>query len=256
MVARKAPWRQVKRLIDQFGAEFMVNPPAFQPYPTMVAKFQAQRACQKSIAMDDMQYIFPEADRTTRVTILWDHYHPPRSFPRVTLRSTLGTGHIYDDDIAHVWAVPRDLGRPPLASEIAEYRVRTIAAIEAADCPHVMLLGKAAISLWRPDMKPMMVAGGTYVWGNKWVYPTIHPSAIAMDGENVQTWRDGMRGIARAIFENDIRYDTVCIRCDYQVDVYDKDAVPYCIKHFNANAVNKEKEWLKKQNQALQGGMF
>ena len=243
-------------LIDQFGAEFMINPPSYTPFNNDIQKYRTQQKCINALEPGDEDYKFPDVDRTTRVTILWDHYHPPRSFPRVTLRSTLGSGHVYDDDVAHVWAVPRDLGRPPLASEIAEYRVRTLAAIEAADCPHVMLLGKAAISVWRPDMKPMSVAGGTFVWGNRFVYPTIHPSAIAMDGQNLQTWREGMRGLARSIFEGEIRYNTHCIMCDYRVDVYDKDAVPYCKTHFNANAVNKERELIKRQNQADQGRLM
>lgn len=242
----------VRRLVNELGAEFLINPPTFKPYDSDIQKFRDQTKCINALSADDEEYKFPDVDRTTRVTILWDHFHPPRSFPRVTLRSTLGSGHVYDDDVAHVWAVPRDLGRPPLASEIAEYRMRTLAAINAADCPHVMLLGKAAISVWRPDLKPMTVAGGTFVWGDKWVYPTIHPSAIAMDGQNVETWRQGMRGLARSIFEGEIRYNTHCIVCDYQVDVYDKDAVPYCSKHLNANAVNKEHDWKKKQNLAQQ----
>lgn len=256
MAARKANWRTVKMLVDELGAEFLVNPPVYEPYNNDIQKFMTQKKMQAAREPGDEKYLFPSVERTTRVTILWDHFHPARSFPRVTLRSTLGSGHVYDDDVAHVWAVPRDLGRPPLASEIAEYRQRTLAAIDAADCAHVMLLGKAAISLWRPDLKPMQVAGGTFVWGDHFVYPTIHPSAIAMDGQNVQTWREGMKGLARSIFEGEIRYGTHCILCDYRVDVYDKNAVPYCSKHFNANAVNKEVEWKKKQNKAQQGRLM
>jgi hypothetical protein len=255
-MTRKTPWRVVKLMMEELGATFLINPPTFTPYDTGLGKYVAQRRCQKALDPGDKEYEFPEQERTTRVTIVWDHFHPPRSFPRTTLRSTLGSGHVYDDDVAHVWGVPRDLGRPPLESEIAAYRERTLAAIEAAECPHVMLLGKAAIALWRPDLKPMQVTGGTFLWGNKWVYPTIHPSAIAMDGQNLQIWREGMRGLARGIFDGEVQYGYTCIKCGDAVDAYDRNAVPYCREHFNmSNADSQEKKMKKASNKSKQIGM-
>jgi len=252
-MAAKTNWRYVQMLVDTFGAEFLVNPPQIHPYPSSLKLEIDRRKLLATLAADDQPYIFPDPDTATRVTILWDHYHERRSFPRSTLRSTLGTGHVYDDDVAHVWAVPRDLGRPPLASEIAEYRTRTLAALDVANSPHVMLLGKAVISMWRNDLGPMAVAGGTFVWGNRWVYPTIHPSAIAMDGQNITTWREGMRGLARAIFDDDIRYGNKCIKCQANADVYDKTAVPYCRGCFNlGNVDRRDKQWEKRTNKAAQ----
>lgn len=252
--------RWTKHIIERFGAEVMLDEMKFQHMSELATKV-ARKKADREIADESGRYVWPETAEPV-LTVVWDWAYPPRHPAFSTMRAVLASGGVTHDRVAHVWAVPRELRRPALAEEIAEFRSRTIAAVQAANSQDVLLVGASAIKLWRPDMPVMQVTGRTFRWRIRnqdyRVFPIMHPGAVINDKSNMALWRLSLKSLSRAIYQGVTAWETSCIvDCGRDVEIYDENAVPYCAEHFNPNnTANKEKEWKKKAKDRNQGEMF
>lgn len=260
MPKRKINWTMVSELIDQFGAEFMINMKPFDELPRTKVQMNCAMANERLMMHDDWytglihEYEYPEYPKRAQLIAVWDRYYPPHHQARGILTRALAGGGVLRDQVAHVWAVPRALSSPPLAQEIAAHRLDTQFAIDAANCQHVMLLGSGSIKMWRSDLKVTELLGNTYTWNNKWfIYPAMNPMAIVADHSKVEDWRRSISAIAQAIHDGSTNLVHWCYECGDDADVWDENAVGWCKEHFKfTNVENKEKAWHKKQKTELQ----
>ena len=250
----KVSWRTVSKLVQDLGAEFAINKQPFREMTNLQVAVAQVAVNRKLLGDEEWSHMF--SAKSTRVTVVWDRYHPPKAEVRSIVQRTLASGRVPSDETSHIWAVPLALSRPPLASEVAMYRGDTMAAIAATNCEHVVLLGKSVIQMWRSDFKPMTVAGDAFIWGSRYVYPMIHPGAILADVENLRIWQQGLRQLSRGVHTGEVEWAKMCVECDYAAEVYDEQAVPYCGNHFNINNTQRrESKWAKQTNKAQQMGM-
>lgn len=250
---RKINWAMVEELIDKFGAEFMINMREHQERPIGRVRLDCLKANQRLAFHPDAlsdglhEYEFPTYPKRARVVAVWDRFYPSTHQARGILTRALASGGVLRDEIAHVWAVPKPLSHPPLAQDIAAFRMDTEYAIEAANCQHVLLLGSGTIKMWRSDLKVTELLGRTYVWKNRWfIYPSLNPMAIVADQSKVEDWRKSMQAISQGIHDGHVELVTWCYECGKEAEVWDESAVGWCKEHFKFNNVtNREKAWNK-----------
>lgn len=260
----KPNWATIKRLIDEFGAEFAINLKPYDKRPPKRVVLDCMKVNAKLAAYGDEReeqieaYDFTDDPSAVRVVCLWDRFYPARSNARQIMSRALSRGGVLRDQVAHVWAVPRVLPGPPLAEQIAPYRMHALSAVDAANVEHVVLIGSGAVKLWRQDLQVSKVAGGTYVWQNRWlIHPIMNPTSVLADRTLEDAWKHGMGRVLLALNEEHTRLGVACVECGRGMDVYDEHAVPWCREHFNPNGVmNVTKGWNKKMNETGQGELL
>lgn len=248
----------VKRLVDEFGAEFAINMKPYSPGTAGRVRLNVARFMERIEEESPDAYLPEFVDpMRTRVVCLWDRYTPRTQAGRVLLRRLLIQNHIDDAHVGHVWAVPEALKGPPLAQQLAAHRPRTLEIINALNVRHVVLIGSGSVHLWRPDLKLHQCHGGTYVWNNQWyVYPIMNPTAVSVDHRNMDELREDVRGIARVVNDDAIQLGNVCMECGERSETFDRDGVPWCQHHLKLNKsegaeVTWKKLHAKQQQQTL-----
>ena len=84
-----------------------------------------------------------------------------------------------------VWCTARDKKdyRRATAQELDDFWPHVERAIDACDSGHLILHGDAAKAIWRADLSMDQVAGGAFLWRNKWiVHPIRHVASVGTRG--------------------------------------------------------------------------
>lgn len=176
-----------------------------------------------------------------------------------------GVGREHITWISACWCWPDDGpkgNRPPTVQELDLWHHWTMQALDAADVDYVLLHGSHALRTWRQDLPVTALAGGLYLWNERWFVSAIpHTSAVLRpNGLPHSEW---LRDIATFVgnvqegsgFEN---FGTKCIDCGHSLYAYDGDGIPYCGEHFEKqyHAQERAKNKNKKKPNPHQGAML
>lgn len=149
--------------------------------------------------------------------------------------------------------------RPPAAGELLEWYPWVLAYLEAAEVDRVILHGVIALRAWRSDLPLGSVAGGMFLWRDRWlVHPVHHASGVHPGGLTSAQWSSEVANVCEAIssragLEN---ARDVCVKCN-KVSTYawDGDLVPYCREHYQKGVETWEKA-RKREKQRSAGAGF
>jgi len=249
----------VSELVEQFGAEFMVNMKEWQPQKPGRARIEQLKVNEKLAQVDGHlansptrhAYEFPEYGTDTVLTVVWDRYYPSKHQARGIMSRALASAGVTRDRVAHVWVVPEERRSPPLPEDIAKYRLLTEYAIHAANSQHVLLVGAGAMQMWRKDLRVSEIHGQPFAWKGRWiVFPVYNPMALVIDANHVDAWRRDLHALCMSIQGEKVNWMSGCYACDEDADVWDENAVGWCREHFKFTAVtNIENDWNKKAKQ-------
>lgn len=141
--------------------------------------------------------------------------------------------------------------RAPNKQEVASCRHNLEAQLQAANCGYVLLVGATALRSFRDDLQLKRDHGWVFSWMDKWtIMPIYHPAAILRDRSyKIPTEQDLGRFsqlLAGGVAGIDLIEDH-CVKCEGAAEMYDRDAVPYCDRHWERNKnewKNQREKWL------------
>lgn len=258
-MTRASDLRVLTHLIDAFDADIMIN---YQPQPpmSMTQRVSAQFTVEDNSTRRDPTAIPPwwahhRLPREGRVAVVGpcpderEVAHSELGWSRASqaVQRALQHAGVHKDRVTWMsacWTAPWDgsgdakLYRMPTIDEVEYWRDMTMDALRAADVAYVLLHGVHATRLWRQDLKLVDVAGGWFLWDDRWfVTPVNHVSGVNRGGE--LTPDDWARQVSR--FAERVNagagvdaLDVKCVKCSVGVAIYayDGDGVGYCRGHW------------------------
>jgi len=141
--------------------------------------------------------------------------------------------------------------RAPSASETLACRGNLLAQIEAGYTPFVLLVGRA-LRAFRDDLTVTHHHGEVFVWNDLYVVmPILNPAAV-LEGQHqykglikadLDRWRDLVWGDDDPLAS----IGRFCSdpKCGLEATYWDRDAVPYCGKHWQKGKGQWEKQRLR-----------
>jgi hypothetical protein len=246
--------RAMSRLIDEFGADVLVN---LQPPVTRtpraralirnhtveaVADCRACGLCDTQLAGDERGPDFPSITAPFDLTVVTPF--PIEGRYKRMLRTAVGRW-VNIERVAWVpvtGCVPRAEGGTIRAASDIERTACSFhlhAGLEAAGAPNVLIVGEKALRAWRPDLKLSQVDGVVGVWNNKWMVTTVkHPLSAATPAEKKDWTADTSRAVHRLINElvGGIGERCTARDCAKPFKAWDQDALPWCEEHLAPKA--------------------
>lgn len=139
-----------------------------------------------------------------------------------------------------VSCMPTDNGqkfRQPKKPEIKSCRGNLFAQIEAGYTPYVLLVGGHALDAFRSDLTVTDHHGEVYIWMDSYlVMPIFHPGAVNRGrSEYVPEIVKDLKRWKKIVYGDDDPLKFIgrdCSKCVEQALMWDRDAVGYCMKHW------------------------
>lgn len=243
----------VKRIIDTFGAEIVSN-----VQPRVLSRKEMLKA-RARVNRDHPGHEYEFSEDAPVVTCLWPTYLEPSSLSRSILRRSLTLYGIHPEQVSNVWIEGDRLhdGAPLLPADA--WRDLITKGIEAANSPHVIVVGSKAMQWVRPDVQIGKVMGYALSWNGKFfLYPIASPLIVqAANRDSVDQWRANLHEITMMILEGGHRFMPVCYQCGVGAQWWDNEGIGWCLDHVNlAKRENARKRWARRVNQGLQERMF
>lgn len=287
MATKRQETAALRRLIDQLGADIVLQKADASPRDRgerLGPRIAADDRCDACEACDlrggckrPLTPIWPQArlDRAGRVAVIgeapsWEEERAGAldhgRAGSVLARTMAGAG-VPADRVTYLTAVacwpnngPR-ASKPPTLQQAVTCRQNLMVALDAADVDYVILLGAWATRAWRGDLGVTAVAGGMYLWQQRWfVLPIEHTNSVLREGATVEarTWRDHVvtacqRVISGAGFEE---FSHQCVKCTAPMYGWDEDGVPWCAEHFNDGRGGRVKANRTKPADTQQGALL
>jgi len=238
----------IERLFDRLGAEVVIKLRTYRPKPL-------KYLVKERVAVEDGYYdmgadaCLPEwsyrrEHQASQLVVMWDRPVPYAAGHRkYMMRSILGAG-VWEDQVTHLWAYPHDQDSPPLPSQLLEYRAMTFRALEAADTKYVLLVGSAAMSLWRQGLKMKDIQGHSGVMQGRWVVaPIANPVTVLREPMLQAEWRLALYGFMDLVAnQEDFNLRAGCIesKCTEGAMMYDPDGIGWCKRHWKKGTLQRE----------------
>jgi hypothetical protein len=259
--------RAMSRLIDEFGADILVNlkPPVSrtprermalrQDITTQVESCRACSLCDTQLDNDVHGVDFPSLSGPCDLTVL-TAFTPERQHLRMLVAAI--SDWVKLDRVAFVSVtacVPRAEGGTMRAASDME---RTACshnlqqAMNAAGAPNVLIVGEKALRSWRKDLKLGQLNGIVGVWQNQWMVTTVtHPATVVQTSEKKGWIAETSLAVHRLMNEIVGGIGDRCIHtdCIKPFEAWDQDALPWCNDHFTIRkpppvaTFNNERLW-------------
>lgn len=153
--------------------------------------------------------------------------------------------------------------RNPSKQEVAACRPNLEAQLNAAYSQYVLLVGATALRSFRDDLQLKRDHGWVFSWMDKWtVMPIYHPAAILRDRSYKEPTQKDLSRFARMVNggPNGLAgielIEDKCVKCEGPVEMYDRDAVPYCGKHWERNKNEWKNQREKWKSPMIQGTLI
>lgn len=121
--------------------------------------------------------------------------------------------------------------RPPTDTEIAACKPHFDRLMNITG-RYVLLVGKSALDIFRPDLQVTRVHGRTFIWDHRHiVMPTVHPAAVLRNANLAPALQYDLINLARIVSQQTWPVSDMCAWCNLPAAIYDRNAVGYCNGH-------------------------
>lgn len=255
----------IRRLIDTFGADVLVNvtpPPVRKRRERTGLRSMAEQGaanctacglCERGVEGDQRGPFFPSYTASNHLIVVTAHPTPAKdSYTRLLKSMLSGCDHI---DISHiafvpvVSCVPRADGvlRHATQAEVTACQANLGWALDAAEAPNVLFVGKQAMSAWRDDVTLEQMAGVCGVWRDTWVVAAIEHPSVARRPVEIREWIDRSQATVAMLMEGVVAgIGDRCLvkKCTEPVFAWDNDALPWCSRHMQVTKHKRPREYV------------
>jgi hypothetical protein len=214
----------MSRLIDMFGAEVLVNlrPPATRtPRALAVMRDACTNECDEC-PLCDAAPLWPTFTGPIELTVVG-------ASPSPILKSAIGK----NADLRRVAWVP---------TEVCEYH--TDQCLQAAAAPSVLLVGAAALGMWRKDIVFAQIRNVVGAWRNTYMVSAV---PIPPKGRSERRdWELDCADAVRLLLSEMVGNVDQCLArgCEDSLFAFDQDGLPWCNVHLNPAEQKPIKGWV------------
>lgn len=260
----------IVRMVDTFDAEVMLNitpPPTIERKTLAKLRYRAEELtgdcqacglCEHTIKGDVRGPVFPQQSMTrSDLIVLTPHPEPANGkYTRIIRHALSMVDTVTVERVSFVpvtGCVPRvDNGslRASTRAEVKTCEANMYRAMDAANSPSVLMLGKGAMQAWRPNLTVEAVDGMVCVWRDQWEVAVVeHPAAAVHEGKAaILEWQRKIARAVRMLHAGDVLDGMggrcVMKKCNEPVFAWDQDAVPWCRDHVNVVKRERPREYV------------